>query len=135
MLIPLTAFELVGTPEEGLFIDNVDLEWCFRARSMGMSVYGVCNAVMMHSVGDGITKLGHFVIHQHSPLRQYYIMRNRIALYQRSYSPYAWIVQDFARMLFKFIAFSLFFHPRRQNLSMMVKGIKDGLTGKNGKFR
>ena len=135
MLIALTILDQVGLLEEGLFIDNVDLEWCFRARSMGLSLYGVSNAVMEHSVGDQVIQLGSHVIHRHSPLRQYYIMRNRILLYQRSYSPWGWIVQDFFRMLFKLAAFSLFFAPRLQNISMMLKGIKDGLRGKTGRFR
>lgn len=135
MLIALTTLDEVGLPEEGLFIDNVDLEWCFRARSMGFGLYGVGNAFMEHSVGDRITTLGNHVIHRHSPLRQYYIMRNRISLYQRSYSPKGWIVQDFFRMLFKFAAFSLFFAPRRQNFCMMVKGVKDGLSGRAGRYR
>ena len=135
MLIPLEILDRVGLPEEDLFIDNVDLEWCFRARSMGLSLDGVYDAVMEHSVGDHVVQLGSYVIHLHAPLRQYYIMRNRIVLYQRSYSPWGWIIQDFVRMLFKLMAFSLFFPPRRQNIAMMLKGIKDGLTGKMGKFR
>lgn len=135
MLIALTILDQVGLPEEGLFIDNVDLEWCFRARSMGLSLYGVSNAVMEHSVGDHVIQLGSHVIHRHSPLRQYYIMRNRILLYQRSYSPWGWIVQDFFRMLFKLAAFSLFFAPRLQNINMMLKGVKDGLRGGTGRFR
>ena len=135
MLIPLEMLDRVGLLEEGLFIDNVDLEWCFRARSMGLSLYGVYDAVMEHSVGDEVIELGGHVIHLHNPSRQYYIMRNRILLYQRSYSPWGWIIQDFVRMLFKLLAFSLVFGPRRQNLAMMLKGIKDGLTGKMGKLR
>ena len=135
MLIALMTLDEVGLPEEGLFIDNVDLEWCFRARSMGFGLYGVSDAVMEHSVGDRITTLGNHVIHRHSPLRQYYIMRNRISLYQRSYSPKGWLFQDFFRMLFKFVAFSLFFAPRRQNFRMMIKGVKDGLSGKAGRYR
>ena len=135
MLIPLEILDKVGLPEEELFIDNVDLEWCFRARNMGLSVYGVNNAFMEHSVGDQVIKLGGHVIHLHNPSRQYYIMRNRILLYQRSYSPWGWIIQDFARMLFKLLAFSIFFGPRIQNLAMMIKGIKDGLIGKMGKLR
>jgi len=135
MLIPLAILDRVGLPEEDLFIDNVDLEWCFRARSMGLSLYGVYDAVMEHSVGDHVVQLGPYVIYLHAPLRQYYIMRNRILLYQRSYSPWGWIIQDFVRMLFKLMAFSLFIPPRRQNITMMLKGIKDGLTKKMGKFR
>ena len=135
MLIAMSALDKIGLLEEGLFIDNVDLEWCFRARSMGFGLYGVSDAVLEHSVGDDITTMGNHVIHRHNPLRQYYIMRNRIILYQRSYSPKGWIVQDFFRLLFKFAAFSLFFAPRRQNFRMMIRGVRDGLRGKAGKYR
>ena len=135
MMIPLSMLDKVGLPEEGLFIDNVDLEWCFRARSMGYRLFGVGDAVMEHAVGDRVTKLGRRVIYRHSPLRQYYMMRNRIVLYQRSYSPWGWVVQDFIRLLFKFTVFSLFFSPRRQNIHMMSMGIKDGIRNKLGKFR
>lgn len=135
MMIPLEIFDQVGPLEDDLFIDNVDMEWCFRARSKGLSTYGVYNAVMEHCLGDHVIQFGRYVIHLHQPLRQYYIMRNRIALYKRSYSPWGWIVQDFIRMLFKLVVFSVFIPPRRKNIAMMLKGIKDGLTGKMGKFR
>ena len=39
MLIAMSALDQIGGLEEGLFIDNVDLEWCFRARSMGFGLY------------------------------------------------------------------------------------------------
>lgn len=134
-LIPLEVLDAMGLPEEGLFIDNVDMEWCFRVRARGMMLYGVCNAAMWHSVGDQVVGLAGRVIHRHGPLRQYYIMRNRIALYRRSYSPKAWVFQDFFRMLFKLLVFSLFFSPRRQNIRMMFKGMTDGLRGKMGVYR
>ncbi len=134
MLIPMETLEHIGLLEDELFIDNVDLEWCFRARSRKFNLYGVYDAVMEHSVGDRVIELGGYVIHLHNPTRQYYIMRNRILLYQRSYSPWGWIVQDFVRMIFKFLAFSLFFRPRCENLSMMLKGIKDGFSRRVGKI-
>ncbi|MGV8803675.1 MAG: glycosyltransferase family 2 protein [Polaromonas sp.] len=134
MLIPLKTLDQVGPLEDGLFIDNVDLEWCFRARSKGMSVFGVYDAFMEHSVGDEVIEIGTHVIHLHSPVRQYYIMRNRILLYRRAYSPWHWIAQDFVRMLFKLVIFSTVLRPRRKNFSMMLKGIRDGLKGKSGKF-
>lgn len=133
-LIRMATFVEVGLPEEGLFIDNVDLEWCFRARSKGFSLFGVCAAVMDHTVGDAVIQVGNSVIHRHSPLRQYYIMRNRIVLYQRSYTPWAWVMQDFFRLAFKFVFFSLFCAPRGQNILMMLRGIRDGIRGKTGKY-
>jgi rhamnosyltransferase len=135
MMIPLSVLDHVGLPEEGLFIDNVDLEWCFRARGMGYRLYGVGDAVMEHAVGDRVTKIGGRVIYRHSPLRQYYMMRNRISLYQRSYSPWGWIIHDFFRLLFKLVVFSLIFAPRRENIKMMFIGVRDGVMNKMGRFR
>jgi len=134
MLIPLTVLDQVGLPEEALFIDNVDMEWCFRARALGFLLFGVCDAEMEHSVGDRVRRIGKYVIHLHNPTRQYYIMRNRVLLYQRSYSPWGWILQDIVRMFFKLVVFSLLFPPRIQNIAMMIKGIKDGLSGNVGKL-
>lgn len=134
MLISLATLDQVGPLEDDLFIDNVDLEWCFRARSKGLHVFGVYDAIMEHSVGDKVIEVCNLVIHLHNPIRQYYIMRNRILLYQRFYSPWRWIGQDFLRMLLKVMAFSIFLSPRRKNFVMMLKGLKDGLRGKTGKF-
>lgn len=133
-LIPLVVFDAVGTMEEGLFIDNVDLEWCFRARAKGYVLLGVCDAVLQHSVGEQVVHVAGRALYRHGPLRQYYIMRNRIALYRRRYSPWAWVVQDFLRMLVKVVVFGLVFAPRRENLRMMARGVVDGLRGRSGPF-
>lgn len=139
MLSPTAAYQTVGLPEEGLFIDNVDLEWCFRARSLGYRFYGVCNAVLIHRMGEetvflpGLRRLG--PIHIHSPLRQYYQIRNRLCLYGRDYCPWAWKVQDFPRALFKLIYFSLVVAPRRRNIRMMTLAVLDAWRGVTGPCR
>lgn len=134
MLLPLKVLDVIGLPEEALFIDNVDMEWCFRARSKGYSLYGVCDALMLHSVGDQVFTAGPMVMHRHGPLRQYYIMRNRLVLYRRTYAPAAWILQDALRALFKLFVFSVCLSPRKENIRMMYRGIKDGLSGRLGKY-
>ncbi|MDM8541018.1 glycosyltransferase family 2 protein [Desulfococcaceae bacterium HSG9] len=129
MLIPVSVLKQAGLMDETLFIDNVDLEWGFRARQYGVRLYGVCNAVLEHHLGDKVVEieLGKGVrIYQHSPLRQYYMMRNRIILYKKSYSPSAWIIQDFVRMILKLIFVVLFFPDRSANIVMIYKGIRDG---------
>lgn len=133
-LIPLPVLDAVGLMEEGLFIDNVDLEWCFRARARGYSLLGVCDAVLEHSVGDQVVHVAGRALYRHGPLRQYYIMRNRIALYRLPYSPWGWVVQDFLRMGVKLVLFGLVFAPRRENLRMMARGLIDGLRGRSGPF-
>jgi rhamnosyltransferase len=133
-LIALPVIEAVGPMEEGLFIDNVDLEWCFRARARGYALLGVCDAVLEHSVGDQVVHVAGRALYRHGPLRQYYIMRNRIALYRRPYSPWGWVVQDFLRLWVKLVLFGLVFAPRRENLRMMARGLVDGLKGRSGPF-
>ena len=139
MLSPVAAYHAVGLPEEGLFIDNVDLEWCFRARSRGYHFYGVYNAVLIHRMGDetvylpGLRRLGS--IHIHDSLRQYYQIRNRFCLYGRNYCPWAWKVQDFPRALFKLLYFSLVVSPRWRNIRMMTLAVLDALRGVDGPCR
>ena len=135
VLIPLSVFDKVGLMDESLFIDNVDLEWCFRARSLGVRLFGVCGVRMAHSLGDRAFRVGRHVIHYHGPVRQYYMMRNRILLYRREYTPKGWIVQDFLRVIVKFSLFSLVFAPRGRNVAMMLRGVWHGLRGVTGPFR
>lgn len=138
LLAPVTVYAEVGLPEEGLFIDNIDLEWCFRAAAQGYACYGVCAAELHHQVGEGATFLPGLrsmgPIHLHGPLRQYYIARNRVILYFRPYCPPAWRFQDLFRLAFKLFYFSLFVPPRRRNLAMMLAGIRDGLRGRTGPY-
>lgn len=134
-LIPMVVFDKVGLSEEGLFIDNVDMEWCFRARSLGFVLYGICDATLQHSVGDRVYRVGPLAIYRHNPVRQYYIMRNRLLLYRREYTPIAWVLQDAFRGLIKILLFTVFFSPRRKNISMMYKGIKDAFAGRTGRYR
>jgi len=138
MLVSLSVFERVGLMEERFFIDNIDLEWCFRARNQGFALYGVCNAKLQHSLGDQVIHfwLGRLVqIYRHSPLRQYYMMRNRILLHRKSYSPLSWAIQDFFRLSLKLVFIVLFLPQRLENIRMILRGIRDGLRGKMGSMQ
>lgn len=136
MLTSVERFHEIGNWEEGLFIDNVDFEWCFRARAKGYRCYGVPAATLEHSIGDAATRLNIGTrsarIAKHSPTRQYYIMRNRIHMYKRSYVPLSWKVQDLPRAIFKSVYFSTLVKPRWQNAKAMALGLWDGLTGVYG---
>ncbi len=136
-LVPMAVFQQVGEFEDALFIDNVDLEWCFRARSQGYGLYGVCAARMQHLLGDNALRvwLGRWwQVYRHSPLRQYYMARNRMALYKRVYSPRGWVLQDLLRFVIKLFWFGLVFGPRRENLRMIWRGSMDGLAGRLGPY-
>lgn len=136
-LLPLSSIDRVGPMDEGLFIDNVDLEWCFRALHRGMALYGICDAQMQHSIGDAVrpSRLVSGGIKIHSPIRLYYIMRNRVLLYGRKETPIVWIAQDIPRLFLKFFGTALFLSPRGQYLRSMIRGLRDALRRKTGPMK
>jgi rhamnosyltransferase len=133
-LIPLAVLDEVGGMDESLFIDNVDMEWSFRARGMGLRLYGVCAARMEHRLGDDRQPVlgGVHSVVRHGPNRLYFIMRNRLQLYRLPYTPRVWIAQDLPRVLAKFLIFSVLVGPRPRNVRYMVRGLLDGVRGRGG---
>jgi rhamnosyltransferase len=133
-LIPMTVLDQVGAMDAELFIDNIDMEWGFRAMAQGFSLHGVCAASMHHRLGDARRPLpfglGHVVVH--GPARLYYMMRNRVRLYRLPHTPRRWIAQDLPRVLVKLLLFGMLIGPRRRNLRAMLRGLGDGLRGRHG---
>ena len=138
-LVPLSVLERVGGMDESLFIDNVDLEWSFRARHQGYRLLGVGNARMVHAIGDRVYPVTLFgrrlSFSLHGPVRLYYMTRNRLLLYVRPQTPWAWISQDIPRVVLKLAGMSLFVAPRWQNLRAMLHGMADALRGRGGPYR
>lgn len=130
-LIPLAVLDEVGGMDDELFIDNVDLEWCFRAVDKGYALFGVCGARMRHHHGTERHRVPGLprgiVVHQ--PRRLFYMMRNRVLLYRRAYTPKHWIAQDVPRVLVKLLLFSVLIGPRWRNLRAMLAGLRAGLRG------
>jgi rhamnosyltransferase len=134
-LLPLEVLDTVGGMDEGLFIDNVDVEWSARARYRGYALYGICDARMQHRIGDLVPITGLLPSYKrvvHSPTRLYYMMRNRVLLYRRAEVPRRWAAQDFPRLLLKFFGTAVFLRPRREYLRAMLRGLRDGIAGRDG---
>ena len=133
-LIPLSTLDEVGGMMEGLFIDQIDMEWCLRAKSLGYQSYGVCAARMHHALGeDPISFLGYKLLN-HSPLRHYYIFRNAVLLLFKPYIPSGWKLFFVRRLALRFGFYSLMVSPRLSYLKMMSLGIWHGLLGRMGAF-
>jgi rhamnosyltransferase len=134
-LFSVIALREIGGMDEGLFIDHVDTEWFLRAHHRGWRSYGVCDAVMRHSLGDRTFRvwLGRWrYLPIHKPFRYYYIYRNSVLLYRRSYPTLRWKQTDVLRLLMMFVVFTLFAGERVQNYKMMCLGIIHGVKGKLG---
>ena len=129
-LLTLKCISDVGGMKESYFIDNVDLEWCFRAKSLGFDLVGTDAAVLYHAIGERssnpLVKAGLFA--QHNPLRTYYSSRNRIHLYGVAYSPLGWKLRDMIRFVLKASWLLVTSGQRRQYLQNICSGIRDAKT-------
>jgi len=134
-LVPIDAYRRVGKFDESLFVDNVDLEWCMRARAQGFSLYGAAAAYLEHQLGDRRYPVGRKMrLIVHSPERVYYMTRNRLLLYRRPYMPLKWKMKDSLRIVAKFTATMLFLAPRREYARMTWRGLRDAWRLRAGKL-
>lgn len=137
-LIPMSVLDDVGEMNEGFFIDHVDTEWIFRAKSRGYLSFGVCDAVMEHSLG---TATFHFWLGRwrnvpmHSPERHYYVFRNSVILLRMPHAPARWIQNDIVRLVAMAVIFPVFAPQRLRRIWLMARGIRDGLRGVAGPLR
>jgi rhamnosyltransferase len=113
--------------KESYFIDNVDLEWCFRAKSMGFDLVGTDEAVLYHTIGERspspLVRAG--IMAQHNPSRTYYSSRNRTHLYMAAYSPLGWKLRDMVRFFLKSLWLLVSSQDRKQYWHYIRSGIRD----------
>lgn len=131
-LIPISTINRVGPMRESMFIDLVDIEWCFRARAAGYRAFGVCNARLRHSLGEPPKRILGRTLATHSPKRNYYFYRNAIWLFRQGYVPAVWKRVVAGQMLKRYLIFPLGVRPRWQYLKMMTLGVWHGLIGRSG---
>lgn len=137
-LIPMKVFDHVGLMDEGLFIDHVDTEWVLRAKSRGYKIYGTYNAVMRHSLGNATLRFWFLRwrnVPLHSPERHYYIFRNSLVLFRRPYAPRQWIINDIVRLGYIAVFYPIFAPQRIKRITMILKGIWDGLHRVQGPLK
>lgn len=137
MLIRLDIIDKIGLMDESLFIDYVDIEWGLRAKSKDYHCFGVCSAIMKHRLGDNTVPS--YVTARRVPvrssIRHYYMFRNEVILYKRSYIPIIWIIYDSYKLLLRYIFYSIMTPPRFKNFRMMNLGLWHGLIGKTGVYK
>lgn len=117
----------VGTFEDDLFIDFVDDEWCWRAKTKGY-VCGITPQVSIdHKIGQKELHIGKYVIILSAPFRYYYLYRNYLLLSRRSYVPLQWKLSYGVKFFARFFYFPLFIDNGRECWKYMWRGIKDGI--------
>lgn len=126
-VLPVKHLESIGLMKESYFIDNLDLEWCFRAKHRGYDLVGTDEAILYHSIGERslhpLVRSG--IMAQHSPARTYYSSRNRIHLYKVSYAPWGWKLRDVVRFCIKASWLLLSSKERKEYWRYIRSGIRD----------
>jgi rhamnosyltransferase len=135
-LIPVTLFDRMGTFDESLFLDYVDIEFCLRSRRAGYRIVQSPRTVLHHSQGR-LTRhrlVGRwFTSTNHSAARRYYITRNRLWVLGRFLGDWEWSPREVRSMLMETIKIVLVEHDRLKKLKNTALGLADALRGRMGK--
>jgi rhamnosyltransferase len=134
-LISAKVLHEVGLMQENLFIDWVDLEWCWRAKNRhGYQTICTGDVVIEHTMGDGSIRFLWRKVGIRTPLRHYYMVRNavHIALHSRSAT-----VPIRCEIFAKALAWTLIFpliapSHKGQHLRATLAGLWDGLRNRMG---
>lgn len=138
-MLNLIAYQRIGGFLDKLFIDHVDNEYGLRLNANNYKVVELRNIQLDHNVGyPEKKKIGRWVIKNfrtHSPIRNYYFMRNGIYVacrYFTFYPLYTWIIiREFAYRLY----ISMFFAKNGAlRIKMLFQGVFDGLRGQLGEY-
>jgi rhamnosyltransferase len=137
-LVPLAAYQAVGGFDAELFVDFVDMEWCFRARAAGYSSFGTCAAVMLHELGLGGADavLGMTVL-SHSPVRRYYFARNTIRVLRLPHFAAGWKLRLLLSLIGRLVLLPVAMRFRRgwiQHWMMLGRGVLDGVARVGGAY-
>ncbi|HEY0759332.1 MAG TPA: glycosyltransferase family 2 protein [Acidisarcina sp.] len=130
-LMPAWVFGRCGWFMEELFVDQVDVEYCFRVRAAGYGLARCPQARLVHSAGSPrmhrVWPLGRFRATHHSALRRYYITRNRlwVARQYRRLHP-RWCTRILWTIGADTIKLLLVEHSRVEKLWSTLRGIRDG---------
>lgn len=135
-LIPLASLDAIGPMDDRLFIDQVDVEWGLRAQARGYRLYGVCDAVLLHGIGETAVRVWFAKgrrVPVHSPVRDYYLVRNAITVFFRRPAPWRWRLLQAIRLPGLVLVLTVQMPPRITRLRMILRGVADALRGRLGR--
>jgi rhamnosyltransferase len=133
-LLSLEALAEIGEMDSQFFIDYVDFEWCRRAVAKGYKVFAVADARMHHTIGDHSFRALGRSFNLHSPVRQYYFIRNALLFVRRPYLSLRWRAHLMYRVAGQLALFGLFAPDRLRRTGWMLRGLFDGLRGRGGRL-
>ena len=136
-LLPVRTLQRVGGMREDFFIDQVDIEWCHRARWQGFANFATARARLTHSLGDAPLRtwcFGWRDLNEYPPTRLYYRFRNFVLMTRLPCVPLRWSIRASGYWLLSLYAHCLFARRCRANAKAIARGLRDGLLGRSGRM-
>jgi len=137
-LYDLGVLAKVGGFRADFFIDAIDIEWCFRAQSMGYSCW-IDEAVKMpHRLGDGVIRLPLMDVRltKQAPSRLYTYVRNQIAMLRMDHVPQRWKLRVLPYMMVQSAIYTAASRGTRGRvMRALASGWSDGIRQRMGPGR
>lgn len=138
LILDVSKLEKIGLMDANLFIDWVDLEWCWRCNYLGYKIVACKNMVMNHNLGEFTKKLGKKSITMRSTTRQYYIVRNCMYL-----ACHCHVLSFTHKLVLFYKAFCYYFgylkldkqEGRKDSRRIYSKALKDGVKANLGEMK
>lgn len=132
-------YKNIGMYDERLFIDLVDHDYCLDLNKKGFKIIQVKSAILIHNLGESVKKslLGlKMTPTNHSPLRRYYMSRNRHYIWDKYKNDFPkWVLKDKRRFITENLKIILFEDSKIEKFKYIKNGIKDYKNNVFGEFK
>ncbi|UHD46146.1 hypothetical protein LUX29_02570 [Aureimonas altamirensis] len=105
--LDLSAYAAVGPFRQDLRMDGVDLEWSFRARSRGYSLWCDTASIMPHRVGNGVVRLGPVAFPRQKAARMLNYVYSQALLLRLAHVPTSWKLRSMIYVPLQVLAYAL----------------------------
>ncbi|WP_168166143.1 glycosyltransferase [Bosea sp. PAMC 26642] len=131
-LVSVAAYAEIGPFRDDFFIAGIDVEWGFRAWDRGWGSYIEIDLTVPHRWGEAVSKeeMGKAQILRHSPIRNYYYVRNVIAAARLRHVPLRWRIKSCASLAAQIGLLAL--RGPAGSLSSICIGLADGFNSRLG---
>ena len=125
MIVPISTFSIVGKFREDFFMDLIDFEWCWRARSFGFKIFQSKKALAYHSLGEGDKNFFGINISIPKPERITTQLRNFRKVLKLQHTPKIWILINYLKYFIKFFYYSYFLEDGKKFKHHFILGLKE----------
>lgn len=138
-IVNIEIVERIGKFDEDLFIDEVDFEYCYRAKKNGFRIVKFENIFLSHRIGEqsNFRSLKNLKVTKralHSPMRTYYMIRNHFYVQKKYGKLYPDVFQKRKKDVLTSVKNNLIYGKNRwQTLLAIIQGYNDYRRAKFGK--